>query len=325
MKDAVSVLYKGKYNGCYLYELTDTDLLWDDTGYKRYQVGNIILFNSKRSVALGAELGKADDLATALAYLDVDPEHASLAQSAGQEPFAELQRQLIETRSIIDNRDGLLRELVADLDSQRNSNKVLIAQLESLREQISIERVSRNEVMDDLEVVSAETLRKDMQLQDAIDAKARLEQELAARICDLLELDSANSDLQKRLEQGAGVDSAASTFHGQPVEVSRTEISDITSANIDSSSVQLQLQSSYGHVYTMPSGKQVHLYHEFPQSKGSLLKRLPLLLRGLVRVLGLVIIGLGLFFIGSILATAMLNDLSLGESLDYTLRAVLPH
>ncbi|MDR2035733.1 MAG: hypothetical protein LBP91_03560 [Coriobacteriales bacterium] len=291
------MLYKGKHVGYYLYELTEPDLIWGDVPPHRYKVGNVLLFANKKDVALGAELVKADDLPTALTYLESNFEVSCEADSANSLDSLELQ--LAETKTNIAKRDELLRELSSDLESQRYSNQLLIAQLENLREQISIEQLTRNEVMGDLEVVSAETFRKDQELQNAIEAKTKLEQELAERICELLELDSANTELQKRLKESSPAIDAPKSGAGEPA-------------------------ASVGQVYTLPSGKQIQVYHEFPASKGHRRARGFAALAGLLRVLGLVVIGVLIFIAGSVLATAKLNGLSPGEALDLTLKALLP-
>jgi len=318
------MIYKGKHVGYYLYELTETDLMWEDCPRNNYQVGNILLFRNKRDIALGSEHVKADDLPTALAYLDAGLEFANPTIHSSPEKLALLNQQLAEAQTSIDKRDDLLRDLAADLESQRYSNKMLIAQLESLREQISIEQLSRNEVLGDLEIVSAETYRKEQELQRAIDAKTQLEQELAARICELLELDSANAELQKRLSQhNFATASVPVTDSSRPGGTSQ-EIQTTAVGSALSTQDDCELIGSIGQVYTMPTGKQIHVYHEFPLSRSRRRKRGVSALKGLIRVLGLAILGALLFLAGSVLATARLNDLSLGEALDTTLKALIP-
>lgn len=194
------MLYKGKRDGYYLYELTDTDLIWEEEDQGHYCVGNVLLFANKKNIALGLESVKADDMATAIKYLEGDVRLIESTDGSLQDDKASLADQLAKSEAKIQWLDGLLHDLTEDLESQRYSNELLIAQMQSLREQISIERISRDEIIGDLEIASAETYRIDKELQKTIDAKTRLEQELAERICELLELDSANLELQKRLE-----------------------------------------------------------------------------------------------------------------------------
>jgi len=300
------MLFKGKHDGYYLYELTDTDLIWEDTPKDHYLLGNVLLFDNKNNIALGSELVKADDLDTALSYLELGLENASFAYHSSQDPPELLQQQLADAKASIGKRDELLRDLTSDLESQRYSNRMLIAQLENLREQVSIEKVTRNEVLGDLEYVSAETYRKDQELEKAIDAKNQLEQELAARICELLELDSANADLQKRLEQRDFDESGPLQKHSA------------SPTHID------QPDSPIGMVYTMPSGKQIHIYHEFTPTNHKSRKRMLSALRGFLRFFLMIFIGGLVFLAGSVIATARLNSLTWGEALDITLKALFP-
>ena len=192
------MLYKGKRDGFFLYELTEADLIWEQQGQSRYEVGNVLLFTNKKDISLGSESVKADDLVTALDYLGGNVEF--MEPKTGPElDTVSLEERLAESEAKVEWLDNLLRDVSADLSSQRDSNQILIAQLEGLHEQVNIEKLSKREVIGDLEVASAETYRIDRELQEAIDAKTLLEQELAESICKLMELDSANSDLQQRL------------------------------------------------------------------------------------------------------------------------------
>ncbi len=304
------MLYKGKRDGYYLYELTDTDLIWEEQDQDRYLIGNVLLFANKNDIALGRESIKADDLATALDYLKGDVEFLEETGGPQQEIIASLKSQLAESEAKTFWLDGLLHDLTADLESQRYSNQMLIAQLESLREQISIEQLSRNEVMGDLELASAETYRMDKELQEAIDAKSQLEQELAERICELLELDSANHELQNRLHK-QGFEDAEVVMH-KP----------------DDAHLPLRSKTrSYApeaQVFTTSTGKLIQVYHEFPVSKNKVRRRGISAIQGFVRVVGLIALGILIFIAGSVLATARLNGLSLGEALDLTLKTLLP-
>lgn len=296
------MLYKGKRDGIYFYELTESDLIWDEPKHKHYRVGNVLLFTDKKQIALGLEQVKADDLATAYDYLDGNIHESHSSGPYSPEAFALLKEQLERSEAHLQQRDDLLRDLSADLESQRNSNQVLIAQLEHMREQISIEKISRDEVIDDLEVASAETFRKDQELQETLEAKTQLEQELAARICELLELDSANSDLQKRLQEQVMPENQA------------------PSPSVNSSEGSMPTAQ----ILTSTSGKQIHVYHEFPSSKAGIPRRAGSSLGGLLRVIGFILLALLIFVLGSVVATAALNDISLGEALDTTLSILSP-
>lgn len=302
------MLFKGKRGGYYLYELTPSDLAWEDADTTHYQKGNILLFSDKKQIALGAEAARADDLSSAYDYLEGKVcEHAVTSLHEG-EAIALLEKQLTHSKASLKRRDDLLGELTADLESQRNSNQVLIAQLEALREQVHIEKISKEEVLGDLEFASAETYRKDQELQAAIDAKAQLEQELAARICELLELDSANTDLQKKLQQQATEE--ASLQQHAPKE-------SLTSTPPQPPDNRQSIQ-----VLTTATGKQVHVYHEFPKSGRQGFSKRMLSMRGLLRSFGLILIAVVILVVGSVFATAHLNGISPGEALDATLKTL---
>ena len=301
------MLYKGKRNGYYLYELTETDLIWEECDQELYHVGDVLLFASKKDIALGLELVKADDLPTALDYLEGAVEYTEAPSTASLGATDQLRAQLTQSETKSAWLEGLLHELTADLESQRYSNQMLIAQMENLREQLNIEQVSRSEVIDDLESMSAETFKKDKELQEVIDAKILLEQELAARICELLELDAANADLQKRLE--------SQVFEEMPPVVEDAS---------DTHASAIKLGVSDAQVLTSPSGKQILINHEFPRPEGRARRRGFFAFGGLARVALLVVLGVVVFLAGSVIATAELNDLSLGESLDITLKTFLP-
>jgi len=304
------MIYKGKHGGYFLYELIDTDLLWEDCPRAGYKIGNVLLFGDKNDVALGLELVRADDLATALTYISEGIANASLVDTQIQDLIASLQQQLSESKQSVNRRDELLRDLSSDLESQRYSNKMLIAQLEGLREQISIEQLSRNEILGDLEFVSAETYRKELELQEAISAKSLLEQELAERICELLEMDAANADLQKLLNQ-----------HHLDNPAAAPEL--VLEALLPPRAPE-QAEIPAGKLYTMPSGKQIQIYHEFPSTRKSLRRRPAAGIWGLFRVVGVVVLAALLLLVGSVLATALLNGISFGEALDTILKAFLP-
>lgn len=303
------MLYKGKRDGYYLYELTETDLIWQTQGRNNYHLGNVLLFKDKKHIELGKELMKADDLETALDYLENGPGVLSTTAEEHKGLIADLKKQLAQTEANLGQRDELLHDLSDDLESQRYSNQVLIAQLENLREQISIEQITRDEVLGDLEVASAETYRKDVELQKAIDAKTQLEQELAERICELLELDSANTELQKRLQNQKAEETSSVLMNEEPQSIDPQQAKDPGFAT---------------QVYTMSSGKQIQIYHEFPKARNKRWRSGTAVFSGLTRVLIFVILGVFIFLAGSTVATAELNGISLGEALDLTLSALLP-
>ncbi|MCL2529230.1 MAG: hypothetical protein FWE41_02735 [Coriobacteriia bacterium] len=318
------MLYIGKHDSFYLYELTDTDLMWENALLNNYAVGNILFFGNKKDICLGLELAKADDLTTALAYLDKGLEQANLTYQVTPESFATLYRELTDTQTNLNRRDDLLCELTIDLESQRASNHMLLAQLEAMREQVSIEKLTRDEVLGDLQTASAETFRKDEELQKAIDAKIHLEQELAARICELLELDSANAELKKRLDGRSFDDLPLATEPSLQAAISGAHAASPSLDKTQALPLPFDSKQSIAQVYTMPSGKQIHIYHDFPLNQRRGKKRASATLKSFLRVGVLLFFGLLLFLGGSAVATAYLNNISIGEGLDVTLKTLLP-
>lgn len=302
------MLYKGKRNGYYLYELTEADLVLHASGQKDYHAGNVLLFSHKRQISLGLEAVKADDYETALAYLNKSEDFDEIARE--EQALTVLKQQLAQSEASLKHRDGLLQDLTADLASQRSSNDMLIAQLETLREQIQLERITRSEVIGDLEFASAETLRKEQQLQEAIDAKTKLEQELAERICELLELNFANEDLQKTLEE-----QMTHTSFEPPSSLQKKAKTAVEDHGADPATTQ---------TLTLPSGKQIQIYHEFGNAQQTRRIKSSAMFWGILRIFALLAVAALLLIATSVVATAYFNDLSFGEALDVFLKALLP-
>jgi len=78
-----------------------------------------------------------------------------------------------------------------------------------------------------------------------------------------------------------------------------------------------------GRVLTVSSGKQIHIYHEFSvppaRSKRAMAS---MVLRTILRVIGVVLVVAALSVILSVVATAQLNDVSFGEALDLLIKMV---
>ncbi|MDR2672841.1 MAG: hypothetical protein LBC35_06100 [Coriobacteriales bacterium] len=321
------MLSRGRKEGVYLYEITEQDLVLTDDNTTRYVAGNIVFFTSKKNATLGNEIAKADDLAAAEEYLKNSAELLV-------EHLRRLEQRLAQQTESLHERDKLMRDLTDDLESQRYSNQVLIAQLRQLKEQVSIERMSREEIVDDLEQASAETYSKELELNRVIEAKLGLEQELAAMITDLVELNAQNDDLKRRLDEpfnGTNVPLAAAVPHKAAVTSTEgqqgrtTQI--ITTEDIQSGTTHLRdhaesIRVSFDEVLTMASGKQIHIYHDFPVLHNERGRRSFDLPQNVLRFAAVVLVGLAVVLVASVFATAQFNNLSLGEALDVILKSL---
>lgn len=314
------MVYRGKREGFYLYEVTESDLILETQDQAQYHVGNVVLFSDKNDISLGRESAKADDFATALEYLSEKSDISATPLAYESEYLASLKRQLQQSEADVRKRDELLYDVTSQLDSQRYSNQMLIAQIANLREQMSIEQITRDEVISDLEVASAETFRMDQELQETLEAKMQLEQELAARICDLLELDSEKEELQKRLSENGSDEAAVQASEDAEHKSDKPNIQE--NNTLDTSSATGRIRDT--EVITLPSGKQIQINHEFPAAKPAKQQSAARIVLGAARVLVLIIIALVVFVAGSVVATAHFNNLSFGEALDVILKNFLP-
>ena len=159
-----------------------------------YRAGNVLIFADKKIVDLGYELAKADDIAAAREYL-------ANSETLLYERMQELQAQNAELAARIEQRDELLRDLSSDLRREQDMAAILKGQLNEVYCQLEIEALSRSEMVDDLQQISVETHTVEIALEKTLAEKVELEQELAARIVDLVELNFQNDDLKRQLEK----------------------------------------------------------------------------------------------------------------------------
>jgi hypothetical protein len=339
---------RGRYNDIHLYEVTEQDLLFDDGVTTTYRAGNVLMFADKRAVTLGAELARADDLAAAKEYLsreltrerqqDDRSKHESQSVSVRLTP-TELTSELVsrdeglrKLTEKIEQRDELLKDLSESLKAQKRDNELLYEQLEQARTQLAVDELRHNELVDDLQHVSAETLTIESTLEKVIDERFRLEQELAERITELVELSLQNDDLKKqldRLEQSVGT--SPSPRLAQPVAG--------TDANTDvagGATTEAVARAAGGpdrdggfpaeqnpRVLTMSSGKKIHILHEFPTApKPTLVTHANHALGTVLRVAAIILFALLALGAASVIATARVNGISYGDALDLIARSL---
>jgi len=304
------MISRGNHNDFYLYEVTEQDLLLPNCQQGDYRVGNVLIFANKRQISLGNELARADDIDAAHEFLDSQAASSSPtfvdapSPSRPEEPQEDLVNKIAQ-------RDELLRELSESLKSQEQDNELLYAILETTRERLALEEARREEIIDDLQMASAETLSMDSTLERVMEEKSQLEQELAERITELLDLNLQCDDLKQRLAESQ----VETTEEGRlPADQEQVAGQQSSSDGADADNSQL---------VTMASGKQIRIYHEFPnKQKLGAATRFSLLVTGALRIAGIIIVAALVMLGTSVFATAKVNGCSFGAALDLLLKSL---
>jgi hypothetical protein len=323
------VIGRGKHNDVYLYEVTDQDLLLDAGVPVAYCAGNILMFADRRNVNLGNELACAEDLATAKEYLmhggwqSGQTEHESDSKLAALTSRIRSQDESLRNLTEkIEQRDELLRDLSETLKTQKRDNELLHEQLEQARAQLAVDELKHNELVDDLQHVSMETHTIEGTLERVMDEKFRLEQELAERITELVELNLQNDDLRKQLIEPARL--SPPPLSVGPVEPAAIEPAtmDVSPDKAESPSAQDAQDVQDARVLTMASGKKIHVLHEFPTApRQSPVAHAGHVLLSVSRVMAIVLCAILLLSVASIIATAQVNGISYGTALDSIIKS----
>jgi hypothetical protein len=342
------LISRGSQSDIFLFEVTEQDLL--DTGGLpvRYRAGDILLFDSREHARLGQEFARADDLASAREFLKEQPT-ASMSAPKSESSTLNAEIELLKER--ISQRDGLLIDLSDELRLEREQNELLKLLLEQTEYQIELDAASRDEMIGDLEQASSEHRNATNSLERTLEEKFELEQELAERITELLDLNLQNDDLQRRLEASANKtpketagsaavsDSAPGDSAPGDLALGDTLLGDLAlgdgtlgdalpdSALLDTTSSRFTASDSSkiipGQFLTMSNGKQIHIYHEFPRlPKRSIKQRLLSALAFVLRTVIVVLLAIILVFLGSALATSLANQISFGSAIDLLLRSL---
>ena len=288
---------RGRQNDILLFEITEQDLLGTKNIPATYQAGNVLLFDCRQSIDIGLELARADDLNCAFEFLAAQSLPGDTCDNA---PSTEALAEIEQLKNRLEQRDGLLSEFADQLKRQKEENELLQLLLDQTQSQIALEAAARDEMMDDLKQASADTLMIEHNFERAIEEKMMLEQELAEKITELLESSMINDDLRRQIRPDSdepGIDSV-----------------------VDLLDTDYQIAADKTQIYTMTSGKQIHVYHEFPsiteKRPGQLLQSI---FRISIRAAMTIILLLVLTLIASVLATSFSNRISLGEALDLIL------
>ena len=293
-----------------------------------YVAGNVLLFDSRQQIQIGQELARADDLACALEFLNEDQtvsDEASLVEGINE--------QIQQLNLRIEQRDGLLHDLVEKLKLLQDENELLGLMLEQTQDQVALNAASQEEMMGDLEEVSANTMLVETNLERVMEEKFALEQELAEKITALIESSMINDDLQRQLdglhpdesEAGYGLVAGDGLVAGGGVLVAGG--GEMVAGGGASAVVEPRPEpetETTNQVLTMSSGKQIHVYHEFPATdRRGPVQRLKTGGMRLVRGSALVMLVVILTLVGSVIATSQSNGISQGQALDMILQSVL--
>lgn len=306
---------RGKYHGIFLYEITEQDLLycsWENTDY---HAGNILLFPTKQGIGLGHESACAKDLLSARERLDQSRYGDTQAQEPLDQAVTDLRAQIakkdiqvneLETR--IAQRDELLRDFALNLDAQQQDNELLHTQLVKAHEQLAVEELKYSELIDDLQFASSETYTIESTLGCVMEEKSRLEQELAERITELIELDLQNGDLRRQLHEPNDQEGSKPSGTGQHKTTQASQV--------ECAEPETQLPS-------VATEKRIHVLHEFPATpKRPLLQRLAHNSLVLLRTCAVAVAALLLLGAVSVIATAHINGISYGDACDLVLRGL---
>jgi hypothetical protein len=277
------------------------------------------MFADRHNVNLGNELACAEDLAAAKEYLmhrgwqSGQTKHENDSKLAALTSHIRAQDEnLRNLTEKIEQRDELLRDLSESLKTQKRDNALLHEQLEQARAQLAADELKHNELVDDLQHVSMETHTIEGTLERVMDEKFRLEQELAERITELVELNLQNDDLRKQLVEPARL--SPPIVPVEPV---------LASASPDEIVFPTAQDTQDARVLTMASGKKIHVLHEFPTApRQSPVAHAGHVLLSVSRVMAIVLCAVLLLSVASIVATAQANDISYGVALDTIMKSV---
>ncbi|MDR2106690.1 MAG: hypothetical protein LBP24_04720 [Coriobacteriales bacterium] len=329
---------RGRQGDVYLYEVTEQDLLLDEGIAAAYRAGNVLMFGDRHSVDLGNEFARAEDLAAAREYLSREDWRSGWQEDEHLSKLAALKSQIDSQdeslRSLtekIEQRDELLRDLSESLKTQRQDNELLHVQLERTRAQLAVDELKHNELFDDLQQVSAETHTIENTLERVMDEKFRLEQELAERITDLVELNLQNDDLKRQLLTPPEPPTVAekNRENHAPAHASALEATGLAAEATDAAGAgrhgidTAALNTDDSRVLTMASGKKIHVLHEFPAApKQTAAARVAHAVVSLLRVVAIVIFAALVLSTASIVATAQVNGISFGAALNLIMGSV---
>jgi regulator of replication initiation timing len=325
---------RGKHNDIFLYEITEQDLLIGGGSDVAYSVGNVLMFADKKAVVLGTEFAFADDLDAAKEFLDQKEkqEVASYKTRRIDKASLDLRSQIAEKdenlRSLtekIEQRDELLRDISESLKSQKQENELLHLQLTQAREQLVVDELVRSELVDDLQNVSKDTHTIESTLEHVLEEKYNLEQELAEKITDLVELNLQNDDLRKQLSNPmkASLSQSNSLNRVKAPLMDMPAVADTPAVALVSDSTPNMKTKAYSEtqVLTMSSGKRIHVLHEFPENiRSGLLAGIRHVLFSFTKIFAVAVVSIALLMVVSVIATAGTNGISHGNALDLILR-----
>jgi len=338
------VISRGQNRNIFLYELTEQDLLDSDLP-SSYRVGNVLIFAERQNARIGRELARADDLLAAWEFLDgrqlgaenflSSVSQRSTAATAAVQDSPKPPNQEVEALSSdvaqltlrIEQRDELLRDISESLKAQKEENELLSLLLEQSETRLAVDELSRNELMEDLQEVSAHTMTVETTLERVLEEKSRLEQELAEKATELVEISLINDSLRSRLAEHDRTSRPEQATLDQPATTSSLPTAEVFGGWQPSAKVADSRpphpETAEPQTLTMASGKQIHVYHQFPElPKPSLPSRAKAWLGNSLRVAGVLALSALTVLAGSVLATSAVNHVSFGNALDLLLKSL---
>ncbi|MDR0500754.1 MAG: hypothetical protein LBG97_05860 [Coriobacteriales bacterium] len=370
------MIYKGRYQNLYLYEVTEQDLILKGEAMQEYSVGNVLVFSDRKNIQFGSQLIRADDMESALEFFQSDPDYSSIMQDVASEdmqdeqftsntaeqsfnnrtlndlsltklsnddpPSDDLESINAHLRSEIEKRDELLRDISENLNIQRDHNEALKSALLEAQERLTVNDITQEEMLSDLENISAETQTIELTLERTLEEKSQLEAELAKSIAEFIELNFQNDDLRRRLDElnskveansssttpsASPTATPSATSTTAPTQTPASALNSIpTSTSVPASAPTATTASTPAHpfintrqgsMYTLPSGKNIQVYHEFPRpTRRSGTATFALGVRTIIRTFALILLGILVVIAVSVFATAQVNHTSLGDALN---------
>jgi len=315
----------GKYRDVFLYEVTEQDLLLRQKMNQHYRVGTILMFSDRCAVELGREFACSDDLFSAKEYLDnrhVQNYQSNLEYERKLETFtsriALQDDRLSELTRQIAQRDELLRDLAESLNSQKQDNELLHIQLTKARDQLAADQLKHNELFGDLQFISSETHAIEAALERVMEEKFQLEQELAERITDLIELNLQNDDLRKQLDKTQqSPEYLPAQRHKQKEK--QNSLDSVKPVVAEGQSIT----KDNSPMKNADSGKQIHILHEFPTSTAKTpVTQATRLMFSLFRICTIAFASILVLGVASVIATAQVNGISIGAALDLIIESL---
>ncbi|MCL2883062.1 MAG: hypothetical protein FWF30_01150, partial [Coriobacteriia bacterium] len=148
-------------------------------GYEPESPEGPALENYAGQRGIGAQGGGAQGLGGQGGEAGHDEVRDNTAPSASEPENQRLKANIRELAERIEQREGLLTDLSETLKSQRQENEILRAMLDESSTELAVNRLTRQELANDLQEASANSLTVETALERVLEEKYQLEQEVA--------------------------------------------------------------------------------------------------------------------------------------------------